>query len=236
MRFIASERVNGKADFVIDKKKSCMSHSHELKGPQRISSVPSELTPEMKEYIRKTSPSLKAKCSVAKMVNEQFGTSFEPRQSYYLLSCLKDEQFGSVEEDAQQLLEYLKRFSKSNHIFFDYKLNEEHHLTHFLFISQEMANNFARYSDLLLLDVTHQISRYNLNMALLVGIDNEAKTIILCYGLFQKQQSESMDWFLMGISSLLNKLNIPKPKTILTDDDKTLRTNLLKHFPNSQHL
>jgi len=89
---------------------------------------------------------------------------------------------------------------------------------------------------LLLLDVTHQISRYNLNMALLVGIDNEAKTIILCYGLFQKQQSESMDWFLMGISSLLNKLNIPKPKTILTDDDKTLRTNLLKHFPNSQHL
>jgi|GEM_PF-6522710 len=219
----------------LEKPKSELRHNHELKDGKKFSrySSKADLSECMMEYISNMAPTLKRKSDLSKVLNSEFGSNFHKNQSYYLLIKQKESRYGLRTEDAKNLIEDLQ--AREN-IFFDYMLDSESHLSHFIYSSPEMLNRLRIYSDVLIFDVTHQISRYELNMPLLVGLNNEGRTVIFFYGLLHSQDLDSLDWFFGRIKDVMAKLKIQEPKVVFSDDGTSVTPNIAKHFCNSENL
>jgi len=220
--------------YFIDQKALHLSHIHSFNpSPTIISSYPSEINAEIKNFIRKTAPSLKKKCQLTDAINNRFQTNFSAKQSYYVLNCLHQEDYGIDASDAKQLLMSIE---KMKDIYYDFKLNEKNQLTHFIFASADMLRQLNCFSDVLIFDLTHNISKYDLNMALLVGLNSEGKSIILTYGLLISQQMEALEWLWKNILNIFKLWKIKLPNVILSDDGATVVPNIKKFFPISTHL
>jgi len=75
--------------------KSYIHHNHEISQNDRVkkTSSPKEIDSQMKEFIEFNATKLKSKSEIASLLNQKFGTSFENKQSYYLMEKIKSLDF-----------------------------------------------------------------------------------------------------------------------------------------------
>jgi hypothetical protein len=186
----------------------------------------------MKEFIEFNATKLKSKSEIASLLNHKFGTSFENKQSYYLIEKIKSQTMGPLNEDAQNLIKNLQNRTR---IYFDYKINEKKHLSHLIYASEDMITKINCYSDLVLFDITHQITRYDLNLALFIAIDNEGRSVVVFYGLILSLKNENIEWLFQKVKAAFEFYKLPLPKVIMSDDGKTVTPNIARFFPTSKN-
>jgi len=109
-------------------------------------SSPKEIDPHMKEFIEFHVTKLKAKSEIASLLNENFATSFEKKQSYYLIDKIKSQTMGPLTEDAQNLIQNLQNRTR---IYFDYSINDKKHESHLIYASEDMITKLNCWSYLI---------------------------------------------------------------------------------------
>jgi hypothetical protein len=221
--------------FQLDWDSSRFNHSDVILCRQMVKkkgrSSPRDIDSKMRNFIEGNSPLLKRRKDLAKAMNNTFyGVLFFPKQAYYLIEKYKRLKYGPVTSDAQSFIQ--KLYSQENDIYFRFRAEEStKRLSHFICASKDMLTKMKCYSDVLIFDITHQISRYNLNMALLVAVNNEYRSIIVCYGYLLNNNTESVTWFFERVREMFEFFVIPLPKVILSDDGNTVAPNIKKVFP-----
>ena len=105
-------------------------------------------------------------------------------------------------------------------------------LTHLFWMTPAQVENWIKYSDCVLNDVTHKTNRYGMALSLFVGFDNDRHNILLAQALLVDESFESHKWMLLQI---IEATNI-QPSVILTDADPAVDAAISQVFQSTYHI
>lgn len=90
--------------------------------------------------------------------------------------------------------------------------------------------------DVLLLDCTYKTNRFNMPLLNICGVTGNNKTpqFALCF--LSSEQEVDYDWALTQLRKCMVKYDIQEPKTMITDREIALITEIDILFPDSDHL
>ena len=91
------------------------------------------------------------------------------------------------------------------------------------------VENWIRYSDCVINDVTHKTNRYNMALLLIVGFNNDRRNILLAQALLVDESLESHAWMF----TQLTKFTGIQPVVIITDSDPAVDAAIWKAFPST---
>src|SRR5262249_38864609 len=93
--------------------------------------------------------------------------------------------------------------------------DDDNTLTHLVWMTPSQVENWIKYSNCVINDVTHKTNRYGMALSLFVGLDNNMQNIVLAQGLLIDESKSSHSWLFRQI---IEATGI-HPTTILTDSD-----------------
>jgi len=110
-------------------------------------------------------------------INKEFKTNFQRRTIYYQVKKIRQENVGKHSDDATNLIKQLKEeYEKKGGFYKADILNNQ--LNSVCFLSNRMKHLLKYFSDVLIMDVTHKINRFNLPCLDVALINNLGKTYI----------------------------------------------------------
>ncbi len=96
-----------------------------------------------------------------------------------------------------------------------------------------MSKFYRSYHDVCFMDATYNTNKHGLALAIISGINNEGKNVILGIAFLQSESTEHYTWLLKTLKSFNQNL---EPKTILTDFDSSMCHAIEDSFGETQHL
>jgi len=89
---------------------------------------------------------------------------------------LKNNNFGKINDDANTLAKMLRKDSEERQGFFDLATNSTDQLSKLCYMSKRMKKVADAFSDVLIIDGSHQTNRFNMHLLDRVAINNLGKT------------------------------------------------------------
>jgi len=86
------------------------------------------------------------------------------------------------------------------------------------FLSRRMMNQLDYFSDVLIVDTSHKINRFNLPLLDIVSINNLGKTTTCFVGLLGDQTYKTFLWILQNLKDQMKKI----PLVIFSDEEEAL--------------
>lgn len=83
----------------------------------------------------------------------------------------------------------------------------------------QMRRNYMLYHDVVFMDATYKTNNQQLALAVISGINNEGKNIVLGFGLVKRETMDTYKWVL---NNLLRFNDGVEPGVILTDYDASM--------------
>ena len=96
-----------------------------------------------------------------------------------------------------------------------------------------MRRNYELYSDVVFMDATYNTNKSNLALALISGVSNEGKNIILAVAFLSRETSENYCWLLRTLKEMNNEI---EPTTIMTDFDSSMCQAIESTLKKTTHL
>nr|KAJ0209413.1 hypothetical protein LSAT_V11C400201630 [Lactuca sativa] len=113
---------------------------------------------------------------------------------------------------------------------FEYKVLNKR--LHSLFWADETAKyNYNSFGDVVSLDATFSMNKYDMVFLPFTGIDNHKKCVTFGAGLLSKEDGVSYEWLLRAFLKAFRK----QPQLVLSDQDPTLKKAIDKVFPLAHH-
>ena len=107
---------------------------------------------------------------------------------------------------------------------YQFLLNEENQLTHFIYVSTEMEQIYQKFHDVLIIDTTLKKTRFNLSLMNFVCIDNYGFSRIVAFGLLYNEKQITFEWILSRFCEIMNNI---QPQIIFTDEDDQLSNGII---------
>lgn len=79
---------------------------------------------------------------------------------------------------------------------FDKLLGEENQLRAFVFVTKGMLNLYKQYKDIIILDTTFGLNRFNMPVLTIAGVDNCGRTVVLGFACIENESAELKEWVL----------------------------------------
>ncbi len=96
-----------------------------------------------------------------------------------------------------------------------------------------MQSYYQKYHDVVFMDATYNTNKQNLALAILSGINNEGKNIILAVAFLSRESAENYSWLL---SNLVDMNGGTEPTTIMTDFDSSMCAAIESTFSKTTHM
>src|ERR1043166_3587699 len=107
--------------------------------------------------------------------------------------------------------------------------DEDNTLTHLSWMTPCQVENWVRYSDCVINDVTHKTNRYGMALSLIVGFDNNRSNLIFAQGLLIDESLDSHIWM---FSNIVNSTGV-RPVVIITDSDPAVDAAIRQVFTST---
>jgi len=127
------------------------------------------------------------------------------------------EDLGAPNEDVSNFIRMLEEEAKNKDGFYQ-ALIKENKLKNCCYMSKRMKDMVNYFSDVLIIDTSHKINRFNLPLLDIVCINNLGKTNTVFLGLMGDQTYQTFSWILEKFKSQLKK----NPTVIFTDEEEAL--------------
>jgi len=181
----------------------------------------SSFTSQMYEKLRELMSVTQDCSSLTDSINKEFRTKFQRRTVYYQVRKIREENIGKPSQDASNLLKLLKDESDLRNGFYEADI-QNNQLRSVCFMSNRMKHMLKYFSDVLVLDITHKMNRFNLPCLDVALINNIGKTCICFFALMKDQKEDTLTWALQKLQSQMDT----DPKVIFTDDDSALTNGI----------
>ena len=91
---------------------------------------------------------------------------------------------------------------------------------------------YAEYGECVSFDTTYMTNRYNLPFPPFVGITGHAHTCLFACAFLPDETTKTFKWV---FETFLDSMGGKHPKSIITDQDKAMKSAIEKVFPESRH-
>jgi len=175
------------------------------------------LNDAVKEKIKAFMNHTKSYRELADLVNKECNTNFFWRTIYYQAKKFEEELQGKPSEDAQNLIKMLETDSNQRGGFYDVEL-KNNQLVNCCFMTKSMKTNLKYFSDVLIIDTTYKVNRFNMPLLDIVAINNHGKTVTCFIALLSNQKHETFLWALQKFKTQIDK----NPPVIFSDEEEGL--------------
>jgi hypothetical protein len=83
------------------------------------------------------------------------------------------------------------------------------------------------------MDATYNTNKHNLALAILSGVSNEGKNIILAVAFLSWETAENYSWLLRTLTDMNNRI---EPRTIMTDFDSSMCQAIEQTYSKTTHM
>ncbi|KAG2587640.1 hypothetical protein PVAP13_5NG189405 [Panicum virgatum] len=135
--------------------------------------------------------------------------------------------------DMTQAMEYFrKRKIQDPTFYFRFQVDNDMKVKNIFWREGISLKWSAEYGDCVSFDTTYMTNRYNLPFAPFVGITGHAHTCLLRCAFLSDETVETFKWV---FETFVESMGGKHPKSIITDQDKAMKSAIEKVFPNSKH-
>ena len=135
--------------------------------------------------------------------------------------------------DMTQALEYFrKRKTEDPTFFYRFQVDNEMKVKNLYWREGISLQWYAEYGDCVSFDTTYMTNRYNLPFAPFVGITGHAHTCLFGCAFLSDETTETFKWV---FETFAESMGGKHPKSIITDQDKAMKSAIEKVFPNTRH-
>ncbi|XP_052621944.1 protein FAR1-RELATED SEQUENCE 5-like [Lactuca sativa] len=113
---------------------------------------------------------------------------------------------------------------------FEYKVSNKR-LNSLLWADETTKYNYNSFGDVISLDATFSMNKYDMVFVPFTGIDNHKKCVTFGAGLLSKEDGVSYEWLLRDFLKAFRK----QPQLVLSDQDPALKKAIDKVFPLTHH-
>ena len=210
--------------FTLNDKKSTFIYSHPLNLDEYMT----------EEHIKYLEVLIVEKNSGPKEVREKINAKFSRKFDYTTVKNAyqrtKIKLFGTVNNDAINLIELLEALQKKQYLKYEKLLSSQGHLRGLVFATEGMLSLYEQYNDMIILDTTFGLNRFNMPLLTIAGIKNDEKTIILAFALLLDESYEIKAWVLKTYLSFVSN----PPKAAISDACPALIKSLEEVFNSTK--
>jgi len=189
-------------------------HNHSL----NVYDENAAMTEEVLNIIRTLRPHSKSYKALCQSVNKQCHKNFHWRLIYYHAKKFEQEEIGHPTQDALNLIKMLEYDSQNRRGFYKAEFTENNQLEKCCYMSNRMKMLVNTFSDVLIIDGSYKVNRFNLPLIDVTVIDNHGKTLTCFFALLSNNKFESYVWVLKQLKSQVSKI----PNIIFSDEEESL--------------
>ncbi|KAK1399962.1 hypothetical protein POM88_009825 [Heracleum sosnowskyi] len=135
--------------------------------------------------------------------------------------------------DADILIQKFKdiQASSDNNFRFEYKTDENNHLTQLFWADGVGRRNFEVFGDVISFDATYRTNKYGMVFIPFIGIDNHWKSVTFAAVLLEKEDADNYKWACESFKKFFGS----SVKCIVTDQDPAMKIAIEECFPGVKH-
>uniref|UniRef100_A0A2N9H879 Protein FAR1-RELATED SEQUENCE n=1 Tax=Fagus sylvatica TaxID=28930 RepID=A0A2N9H879_FAGSY len=147
---------------------------------------------------------------------------------------LRDKQMNSLQpEDAQGLIDCLKQLQVEDpSLFYTLQVDAESHMTNFFWRDSRSKIDYDYFGDVLILDTTFRMDRYNMICAPFLGVNHHQQPVLFGCAFLLDETMETYTWLL---GTFMGAMGRRQPKTILTTECEAILTAVKATLPKIEH-
>ncbi|KAL7172245.1 hypothetical protein ACSBR2_031857 [Camellia fascicularis] len=137
------------------------------------------------------------------------------------------------EGDATAMNNYFLKMQVDNsNFFYMMDLDEEGRLRNVLWVDARSRAAFKEFGDVVTFDTTYSVNKYDMPLALFVGMNHHGQLTLLGCALISSEDTETFTWL---FQSWLTCMSGCPPSAIITDQDQAMKKAIEIVFPNARH-
>nr|XP_009623583.1 protein FAR-RED IMPAIRED RESPONSE 1-like [Nicotiana tomentosiformis] len=146
---------------------------------------------------------------------------------------LKSRKLQLQEGDAQSLLKFFSDMQqKDREFYYSVDMDSFGRLRNAVWVHSHSKVAYEEFHDVICLDTTYLVNRYNMPFALFVGVNQHRQSILLGCALMSSEDTTS---YKMVLSTWLGALNNVRPLAIMTDQCDSIKAVINALMPNTVH-
>nr|XP_043611928.1 protein FAR1-RELATED SEQUENCE 6-like [Erigeron canadensis] len=135
--------------------------------------------------------------------------------------------------DAEALRDYFVRMQRrSPNFYYVIDMDDEGRLRNVFWVDPRSRAAYESFGDVVSFDSTYLTNKYDMPFAPFVGVNHHRQSILFGCGLLSSEDKETYAWL---FNSWLECMNGRSPKTIITDQCRSMKAAVAKVFPESHH-
>ncbi|PKI73298.1 hypothetical protein CRG98_006236, partial [Punica granatum] len=135
--------------------------------------------------------------------------------------------------DAQNLLEYFNKMQAENPgFFYAMQLDEENRMVNVFWADARSRAAYSHFGDVVTVDTMYRVYQYRVPAVPFTGVNHHGQTILFGCALLLDDSEASIVWLL---KTFLTAMNDRPPISIVTDQDKAIKTAVSLVFPEARH-
>ena len=127
---------------------------------------------------------------------------------------------------------FRKKKSEDPTFFYKFELDDENRMKNIFWRDGSSLKYYADFGDCVSFDTTYMTNRYRLPFAPFVGITGHAQTCIFGCAFLKDETIATFKWL---FETFLESMGGKHPQTIITDQDKAMKTAIEEVMPNTRH-
>eukprot|EP00268_Persea_americana_P058338 TRINITY_DN704_c2_g1_i1.p1 TRINITY_DN704_c2_g1~~TRINITY_DN704_c2_g1_i1.p1 ORF type:complete len:781 (+),score=116.72 TRINITY_DN704_c2_g1_i1:322-2664(+) len=125
---------------------------------------------------------------------------------------------------------FAERSSKNPSLFYQMEVNKEGHLNVF-WVDGRCRASYNYFGDVITFDTTYLTNKYNMPLALFVGVNHHGQSVLLGCGLLANEATETFTWL---FQTWLKAMGWP-PISIITDQSPSIQAAVKMVFPEIRY-
>ncbi|KAG9153036.1 hypothetical protein Leryth_026789 [Lithospermum erythrorhizon] len=140
----------------------------------------------------------------------------------------------SLEEGgAQMLLELFAHMQEEDlRFFYAVDFNEEHRLRNVFWVDSKAVDEYAYFGDVVSFDTLYFTSKYAIPLVLFVGVNHHVQPVLLGSALIADDTVHTFAWLMQTWCLAMGGR---RPRVLLTDQNRAIKTAVTTIFPNTRH-
>ncbi len=132
----------------------------------------------------------------------------------------------------QTPMQFLFQQFDLNDFIWEYKADEDNHVTHLFFASRATLSLFTSFPEVLLLDCSYQTNCFGLPLLNMVGITNISTSFYVAFSFIKSEAEEDYRWVLEQLTAHVTCT----PAVVVTDCDQALSNALSNVISQCVHI
>ncbi|KAL6554401.1 Protein FAR-RED ELONGATED HYPOCOTYL 3 [Orobanche minor] len=131
------------------------------------------------------------------------------------------------------LLEFCVQMQSLNsNFFYAVDVGEDQRLKNFLWVDAKSRHDYTSFSDVVSFDTSYVRNKYKMPLALFVGVNQHYQFMLLGCAMVSDETEATYSWVMR---TWLKAMGGQAPKTVITDQDKVMKSVTTEVFPSTLH-